>query len=765
MRKHSIWIIAVVVVSAALLTVPNRAPTLTFNYIFESGFEQDRQNDMKRADDIWETSFEDNVTVNVKVGWGNPEDMEGIVAYTALNLKWMDYSFMRDRIIEDEKGELRRNGLVRLLPTLDGFKADINIPKDQLVIWVTQAEWKALGLTKDHFFPANGNCDPYDNCWDEQVDATILFNRDYFKSWHGENSRDFWDIAVHELGHVMGFDSALDRAGPMVGPTALDLYRFEKDSLHNDNDNDFPITLDEFRTNERNLSRDGVVPELFVNYDITNKKFYHITMSNARHNRQASHWFNLVDPNEIGIMDPGDETYFGYRPPNVTIPDVYAMDLIGWDVYDDVYDIFMPDDTLPWERDTDYSITAATALGDWIDESGMMTYEHLALAINQLGICQNIDCSNLSLGEKAAISYLESPKLVMDAFLQDVFVELQNPNPMFVELPWEEDVAGSSMLIHVDVPIPDNNLPVANAGPDQTVERTSIVGSEVTLDGSGSFDPNGDSLTYEWTWDSEMANSVNPVVTFPPGKTTVTLIVNDGEFDDSDTVLINVVDTKPPEVEIIMPDMDGEFQDGVTFTAKAKDISDVDSVYFNLREPDAGHGVPIGYENLEATWNSITGKWEYSFDTTVLDDGYYVILAKAVDSYGNEGWSEVVPFSIRNWAVIELLPSSGEHRAGRTMPVKFSLRIVEAVDPQMPFIYKEDLEIRIYQSSDPDNISQTSLFGDTSVDYRIDKFARHYITNFKTAKIPTEYTVEIWRTSKNFLIGSFTFETKKKIKS
>ena len=94
-----------------------------------------------------------------------------------------------------------------------------------------------------------------------------------------------------------------------------------------------------------------------------------------------------------------------------------------------------------------------------------------------------------------------------------------------------------------------------------------------------------------------------------------------------------------------------------------------------------------------------------------------------------------------------------------TMPVKFSLRIAAAVDPAQPFVYNEDLEIRVYNASALDSPLQASLYGDTSTDYRINTDTKLYITNFKTDKKPTEYLVEILRTSKNFLIDSFTFET------
>ena len=93
------------------------------------------------------------------------------------------------------------------------------------------------------------------------------------------------------------------------------------------------------------------------------------------------------------------------------------------------------------------------------------------------------------------------------------------------------------------------------------------------------------------------------------------------------------------------------------------------------------------------------------------------------------------------------------------MPVKFSLRIAPSVDPTQPFVYNEGLEIRIYKTADSEDILQTSHYGSKSKDYRINSLNELYITNFRTTKRRAEYTVEIWRTSKNWMIGSFTFET------
>ncbi len=93
----------------------------------------------------------------------------------------------------------------------------------------------------------------------------------------------------------------------------------------------------------------------------------------------------------------------------------------------------------------------------------------------------------------------------------------------------------------------ENSVPFAEAGPDQTVSAGPNCTATVALDGSASSDPNGDPLTYMWTWDGNTATGVSPTILLPLGTTTITLVVNDG-FQDSepDYVTITVADDTPP---------------------------------------------------------------------------------------------------------------------------------------------------------------------------------------------------------------------------
>jgi len=102
----------------------------------------------------------------------------------------------------------------------------------------------------------------------------------------------------------------------------------------------------------------------------------------------------------------------------------------------------------------------------------------------------------------------------------------------------------------VSVGTVENVTSVANAGPDQDGVLVDVL---ITLDGSGSQDPNGDSLTYKWTMTSKPAESIatlsvddiaNPAFTTDKyGIYTIDLVVYDGStYSDPDTVTVTTID-------------------------------------------------------------------------------------------------------------------------------------------------------------------------------------------------------------------------------
>jgi hypothetical protein len=122
-----------------------------------------------------------------------------------------------------------------------------------------------------------------------------------------------------------------------------------------------------------------------------------------------------------------------------------------------------------------------------------------------------------------------------------------------------------------------NQPPVANAGANQTVDYSV----PVTLSGTGSTDPDGDTLTYAWTQTGGTpnvtltgANTATATFTSPAAEATLAfqLTVNDGNGGtDSATVIVTVHHEAPASRTLFVANMANSVI-GYTFTA----ITDLD---------------------------------------------------------------------------------------------------------------------------------------------------------------------------------------------
>ena len=180
-----------------------------------------------------------------------------------------------------------------------------------------------------------------------------------------------------------------------------------------------------------------------------------------------------------------------------------------------------------------------------------------------------------------------------------------------------------------------NHAPVANAGPDQAVEATGPGGASASPTGAGSFDADGDFLTFTWSESgTPFAAVVASAVSLPLGTHTLTLLVTDPYgAAATDTVTVLVKDTTGPAIsgtpDGITVEAASPAGTAVTFTAPtAVDLVDGPVAVHCLL--DSGAVFPVGTTldtctATDAHGNSSTS----SFRVTVRDTTAPVVTVPA----------------------------------------------------------------------------------------------------------------------------------------
>jgi len=244
--------------------------------------------------------------------------------------------------------------------------------------------------------------------------------------------------------------------------------------------------------------------------------------------------------------------------------------------------------------------------------------------------------STRPVGSGAALAGAASAKPTFTADVAGTYVATLKVNDGQV------DSAASTVTITAAVA---NAAPVANAGAAQSV----IAGSVVTLNGGGSSDANGDTLTYAWSLSTKPAGSAaaltgattaTPTFTADvPGTYVATLIVNDGKVNSApSTVAITATtvvgfDSASP----LPPNMPSYGFEASALTSLG------DRVALKSGSPHTLHSVTVAM----SSWACQTGGWN-TLDCASAPNAKFdhPITLKVYDSMGNLLATRTQTFSI-----------------------------------------------------------------------------------------------------------------------
>ena len=302
--------------STAVLSNSGVAKAVNFNFSYAPGVTTQQMVAMETAGKIWSDYLTDDITVNLHIETTNQLADNVIGGALPGFLTEVNYSDFRSSLDNTSYNNLSlkiENGVEKFDARIDaGF--DI-YTEDSSTLNMTRANAKALGLI---------------NAQNSQLDGYILMSdlSNTSASWNynlnniSSNSLDYLSVAVHEIGHNLGFVSGVDLMDidSHADLNAL-IAKYGSEQAFDDYmdmvvDNATPIDM--FRYSAESVALGNTMGHKIIDFTTSSQTYFSenggqtlsLEFAQGEDNNagwgdgfQASHW-KQSDSNIVGIMDP-----------------------------------------------------------------------------------------------------------------------------------------------------------------------------------------------------------------------------------------------------------------------------------------------------------------------------------------------------------------------------------------------------------------------------------------------------------------------------
>ncbi|MEL6471494.1 MAG: NF038122 family metalloprotease [Cyanobacteria bacterium J06623_4] len=309
-----------------------------FNFTYDINVGVEQRIGFEMAAAIWSSVLTDDVEINLHIGATSGLDNNNAVGGAVPIFYQQHYGvfgeyYKQDATVstDDETLSADEQALESLQ---EGNTVDLSV-YGQVVhgntdILLTSAQAKALGMD-EILTLENGTTWDRDLVPATGLDGYIVVNSSYNWSYDytrageaAEGTLDFLSMALHEIGHNLGFVSGLDGAidvkqlfsgqVKVEDFTVLDLFRHTVDTAHIENE-------------DGSVSSVGIGENAYFSIDGGVTNLGDFSTGKEGDGYQASHWKRLKEA--MGIMDP---TLAYKERLSLSELDLQAIDVLGWDV-------------------------------------------------------------------------------------------------------------------------------------------------------------------------------------------------------------------------------------------------------------------------------------------------------------------------------------------------------------------------------------------------------------------------------------------------